>query len=718
MKLLIGLLLGWTTLHASAQFLMIFPESNRVDNVLTGLPVEANEGIVASFYWAPDDATHESQLMPLGSPFPVGFPAAGLMLSPTVTPPVDIYRQRIHVQLRIWELRFGNTFEQAEANRISQNGRLALVGRSKILANVLVRQNSNFLPFDQILLRPVTTNNQCAQAVPGHFTTLADQPVNVALLGSDTSRSPLTYQITASPTQGALIGTPPNLIYTPQSGFCGRDLFAFSVTDGDSACFATNASVEIEVCPAHGSGDIIAYTQVRITNSVTGQAVTDADGIVGQLYWAPVAVFDERLFEPVGNPTPTIMGFFLGDAVRAPVTPSGADANFQVRFWESAFGATYEEAINNRQARNGRLTLVGSTEIKRNKTGDPEADPPSPPALIEFMEATILAPAPPVPQASPQAVITGLSQSVAIELAADGPGQSFLYALTTYPVYGELSGIPPNLTYTPRAGFSGVDSFMFVVCERGRSVCAPEPAMVTITVDKVALCPIAVVRVLPPAVKDAAEETYWIIAPNRKRTLVLFEGSGSFPRSASLAFSWTMLPETGGTPAPEPVQRPTLDSRATSPRSPAATADANLASSRRAARLVPLQDEVLFGLGEVAGWPAPVGVHWVRLDVSDENCSSSQTVTLRVLTPVGGILRCMSLIEKTTAPATIKGSLLAVLKSAAHSMDQGQTLLARHRLSAFLIILHRYGPNQLDPAIAERWANSVQWALASLGDDE
>jgi hypothetical protein len=68
------------------------------------------------------------------------------------------------------------------------------------------------------------------------------------------------------------------------------------------------------------------------------------------------------------------------------------------------------------------------------------------------------------PVANAQTVSTTLATAVAITLSgSDVEGSALTYAVVTNPLNGSLSGIAPNLTYTPNPGFSGADSFTFRV---------------------------------------------------------------------------------------------------------------------------------------------------------------------------------------------------------------------------------------------------------------
>ncbi|MCH8292918.1 tandem-95 repeat protein [Candidatus Poribacteria bacterium] len=66
------------------------------------------------------------------------------------------------------------------------------------------------------------------------------------------------------------------------------------------------------------------------------------------------------------------------------------------------------------------------------------------------------------PVASDQSVTTRQDTPVAVTLtASDVDGDALSYSVVTLPANGSLSGIAPNLTYTPNLGFTGPDSFTF-----------------------------------------------------------------------------------------------------------------------------------------------------------------------------------------------------------------------------------------------------------------
>jgi hypothetical protein len=101
----------------------------------------------------------------------------------------------------------------------------------------------------------------------------------VVLGGSDPDADPLEFFVLARPLFGTLSGTPPNLTYTPNSGFRGKDRFTFRVRDG--IAFSTPAVVELSVINPNNRAPIAV---ARSLSGPVGKPVaialqaSDADG--------------------------------------------------------------------------------------------------------------------------------------------------------------------------------------------------------------------------------------------------------------------------------------------------------------------------------------------------------------------------------------------------------------------------------------------------------
>ena len=117
------------------------------------------------------------------------------------------------------------------------------------------------------------------------------------------------------------------------------------------------------------------------------------------------------------------------------------------------------------------LTLPGSdTSQTRATVTVPVSVPLGPYALTVFANGIpggrmVQVVANQTPAALNQDVATGLDTALPITLTATDPdaGQVLTWTVVRQPLHGTLSGTPPNLTYTPEAGYVGADSFDFRV---------------------------------------------------------------------------------------------------------------------------------------------------------------------------------------------------------------------------------------------------------------
>jgi hypothetical protein len=93
------------------------------------------------------------------------------------------------------------------------------------------------------------------------------------------------------------------------------------------------------------------------------------------------------------------------------------------------------------------------------------------------------------PVAQDQSVTTAEDTQKAIVLAATDPdGNPVTFAIVTPPAHGTLSGVAPNVTYSPALNYNGGDSFTFRASDGSQNSI---PATVTITVTPVNDAPVA-----------------------------------------------------------------------------------------------------------------------------------------------------------------------------------------------------------------------------------
>jgi len=133
---------------------------------------------------------------------------------------------------------------------------------------------------------------------------------------------------------------------------------------------------------AYGQGQIIFSTQPNGPISLRpGQLVTLADGIVAQVYWSPVDLFN---YQPVGpvQPVGATPGHVAATVVTFPQgVPGGTMLDLDVRVWESAYGATYEAATAPDNIMGGRTAISGAVRFTFS-IGGPGGAVPLPPASI------------------------------------------------------------------------------------------------------------------------------------------------------------------------------------------------------------------------------------------------------------------------------------------------------------------------------------------------
>lgn len=102
--------------------------------------------------------------------------------------------------------------------------------------------------------------------------TTEDAPVNITLTASDPEGDPLAFTITSGPSSGALSGVPPEVTYTPDTGFAGSDSFTFEACDPEPLCDTGTATIEVA---AEGS----EVTVTTLGAGGMGSVTSDPPGI-------------------------------------------------------------------------------------------------------------------------------------------------------------------------------------------------------------------------------------------------------------------------------------------------------------------------------------------------------------------------------------------------------------------------------------------------------
>jgi len=271
----------------------------------------------------------------------------------------------------------------------------------------------------------VSPVNDAPVATARTLSVVKNTPAAATISGTDADGNPLNYAVLTNPTHGALSGTPPNLTYTPATGYTGSDQFTFLVNDGTVDSAAATVSISVVA----GNSAPVATPKTLVTNEDTNVAATlagsDPDG-------NPIT------FSIVSVPT---KGTFSGTVPNLTYRPN-ANANGSDSFTFRVSDGTLQSAV----------ATVGITITPVNDT----------------------------PVATARSISTVKNVTIAATLAGtDVDGNPLSYAIVTQPSNGSLSGTPPNVSYVPNNGYVGSDRFTFRVND---GVTNSNPANVDITV--------------------------------------------------------------------------------------------------------------------------------------------------------------------------------------------------------------------------------------------
>ncbi len=126
-------------------------------------------------------------------------------------------------------------------------------------------------------------------ADPQTLTTPEDTPLPITVTGSHADGDPLTYGIVSGPSNGTIAGFDPatgDLLYTSDPNFTGTDSFVFEACDPDPGHGCAQATVTIEVTPVNDPP--VAQDQSRTTpeDTETGffaLSVVDPDNALAEL---------------------------------------------------------------------------------------------------------------------------------------------------------------------------------------------------------------------------------------------------------------------------------------------------------------------------------------------------------------------------------------------------------------------------------------------------
>lgn len=292
----------------------------------------------------------------------------------------------------------------------------------------------------------ISAVNDAPLATAVTLDTTEDTAVNVTLSGTDADGDTLSYVVTSLPAHGSLSGTLPAVTYLPDPDWHGTDSFSYIATD--STADSADAAVSITVTPVNDSPAALPQTLATLEDAPLPLTLSGTDTEGSPLTYAVTM--------------PPAHGALSGTAPNLTYTPA---ADF-------AGGDEIQFTVSD-----GELT--------------------SEPATITIA----VTPVNDAPLAVAASASTTEDTPTAIVLSGtDTEYDSLSFAITTPPAHGSLSGLPPNLTYTPALNYHGADMFSFAVADTEE---ISEPAVFSIEVSPVNDAPAAVAQ-SPAGPEDTA----------------------------------------------------------------------------------------------------------------------------------------------------------------------------------------------------------------------
>lgn len=303
-------------------------------------------------------------------------------------------------------------------------------------------------------------------------------------LGGVSPRGSFSFLNVTQPAHGTLTGTAPNLTYTPQVGYTGPDQFTFQTADALTT--STVATVGIVVEPSGNGLRGEYFNNANFTNPVLTRTDPQLNFDWGS--GSPHAsispdTFSARWSGLILIPESTLYTFsaLSSDGVRVYL-------NGQIvidRFIDQNSRWTDSASIYLTAGQMVNITMeyyenTGNAAAKLKWRGPAFAGPNGniiPQAYLFDGSGIANRPC----YAFGQNLITTRNSALPLTLSgSSGSGGALSYHILTPPTNGTLSGMAPNLIYTPNNNFSGTDSFTFLV---NNGITNSQPATIQLNVE-------------------------------------------------------------------------------------------------------------------------------------------------------------------------------------------------------------------------------------------
>ncbi len=421
-----------------------------------------------------------------------------------------IYAQIARLALLLGDREFANQVinEKIITDRISNtaDARYGMIGLSTVGAGDAEAWNVLESVFTLCLSAisdddtgPVVDNNTAPVANIDSYSTDEETPLALTaanILSNDTDADNDTLIISGLPSRsssGGSVQLQPagGWIYTPASGYTGSDSISYAISDGLGGTAIGQINIEVRLVPksTHLTEAVTVLTGALNYGTVDFLAADDADTYdVDSEATATGNILDFTLSGRIDNPAEVtrLIMTYSGHYSVSNVSQETFLYNYSTASWVSVdtrtVGNENDSIVRVDITDNAQDFIAADGEtlarIRGVQSTQPATSWANSIAWLAYRGSQSTGNIAPV--ASAVSVTTALQTAVPVTLAGvDDNGDALAYSIDTSSLSGSLSGIAPNLTYTPVAGFLGTDSFSYTVND---GEFTSEVAIVTLTV--------------------------------------------------------------------------------------------------------------------------------------------------------------------------------------------------------------------------------------------
>jgi len=363
--------------------------------------------------------------------------------------------------------------------------------------NILIRVISNQgLKDEQHFTLVVTNVNDAPTATDKLFELNEDENIAFQLSGRDSDNDPLSIEIVTQPSQGVLVESEGGYIYTPVSNYSGEDSFLYRVNDGEYN--SDTAKVVFDIRPVNDTpeftssplieaseGETYRYTltatdieNAEITYElVTAPSGMDIDKDSGEIQW--VIDYDASgsysiLVSASDGELSSQRAFTLTvlDVNRAPrISGEPSQIIDEGQLYQFAVNAYDDDGDDISYILQSELSVLGISEtgvvggsLNYATAGEYEVviSVSDGSEMTELSYTLTVQDVNRLPQVSDFSHTIPTNQSSNFTISAVDPdGDPLSYAITSFPIWGEVKLNGDAVTYTPTDGFVGEDTLVY-----------------------------------------------------------------------------------------------------------------------------------------------------------------------------------------------------------------------------------------------------------------